>query len=290
MNRTSAFLVALVLTVTGAMNSYGQNRTVGARSFVLDDGLGHSLTIQMPPLSTGGTLTLPGGGGNIPSIQNGASAGQTLFWQGTNKDWEASNIITNNNNGDGTNVTVTAPLILSNSLSVTGDLTKIKNVAYSWPSSQAASAGQSLTNDGSGNLSWTTSAAFAPAYLAVTSPGSLVFVSNNTPIFTVSNFAAGFSPVGGGLFSVSTTGIYKFGWSIEAQANGSTFYQFALEKNGTPQVNLEVVNGTVASGNCMLALTSGDVIGIYNVSGGPVNLTTSSPGIFPVHMAVTRVQ
>jgi hypothetical protein len=36
----------------------------------------------------------------------------------------------------------------------TGNLTKINNVAYSWPSSQAAGAGYVLINNGSGTLTW----------------------------------------------------------------------------------------------------------------------------------------
>lgn len=42
-----------------------------------------------------------------------------------------------------------------------GDLDKIKNVSYSWPSSQG-SAGTALTNDGSGNLSWSAAVSIAP--------------------------------------------------------------------------------------------------------------------------------
>jgi hypothetical protein len=35
-----------------------------------------------------------------------------------------------------------------------GDLSVIKNIAYAWPSAQASAAGQVLSNDSSGNLSW----------------------------------------------------------------------------------------------------------------------------------------
>lgn len=41
-------------------------------------------------------------------------------------------------------------------VSAAGDLTKINNVSYSFPSSQAASANYALVNDGSGNLTWNT--------------------------------------------------------------------------------------------------------------------------------------
>jgi len=39
-------------------------------------------------------------------------------------------------------------------VNTSGDLIKIKNVSYSWPSAQAALSNYVLTNDGSGNLSW----------------------------------------------------------------------------------------------------------------------------------------
>ena len=35
-----------------------------------------------------------------------------------------------------------------------GDLSVIKNIAYSWPAAQASASGQVLSNDSSGNLSW----------------------------------------------------------------------------------------------------------------------------------------
>ncbi len=42
-------------------------------------------------------------------------------------------------------------------IDTSGNLTRVNNVPYSWPASQG-SAGQMLTNDGSGNLTWTTPA------------------------------------------------------------------------------------------------------------------------------------
>lgn len=51
-----------------------------------------------------------------------------------------------------------SPLTVGNGdlfqVSSSGDLIKIRNVAYSWPSSQAGGAGYVLTNNGSGTLSW----------------------------------------------------------------------------------------------------------------------------------------
>ncbi|MFA6295705.1 MAG: LamG-like jellyroll fold domain-containing protein [Candidatus Paceibacterota bacterium] len=53
--------------------------------------------------------------------------------------------------------TPTAPLSVAEKflVDINGNLTKINNVAYSWPGSQGG-ASTVLTNDGSGNLTWTT--------------------------------------------------------------------------------------------------------------------------------------
>jgi hypothetical protein len=127
MNRRTAFLFALVFTFSGAMNSYSQNRTMGAQRFVLDDGSGHTYTIQVNGTLTGNYIynlpTPPAGNPPAGFVNVGTTAGQTLFWNGTNLDWEASSVITNNTNGNGTNVTITAPLIVSNTMSSTGATT-----------------------------------------------------------------------------------------------------------------------------------------------------------------------
>lgn len=57
-----------------------------------------------------------------------------------------------------TNLVSTGAVSLSSgslTISANGDLTKIHNVAYVWPSSQAAGNNYIIANDGSGNLSWT---------------------------------------------------------------------------------------------------------------------------------------
>src|SRR5262252_2430818 len=46
----------------------------------------------------------------------------------------------------------------SGNLSMAGNLAQIRSVAYTWPSAQAGAAGQVLSNNGSGVLSWTTPA------------------------------------------------------------------------------------------------------------------------------------
>jgi hypothetical protein len=68
-----------------------------------------------------------------------------------------------------------------------GDIVKIKNVSYSWPSSQAAGANYVLANDGSGNLSWLS----VPGLGGVTgtgSPGQAAFWTGTSSISGDNNF------------------------------------------------------------------------------------------------------
>ncbi|KPJ85730.1 hypothetical protein AMJ57_01940, partial [Parcubacteria bacterium SG8_24] len=43
-----------------------------------------------------------------------------------------------------------------------GDIIKIRNITYSWPAAQAAGSGYVLSNDGSGNLSWSAAGSGSP--------------------------------------------------------------------------------------------------------------------------------
>ncbi len=57
-----------------------------------------------------------------------------------------------------------------------GNLIRVRNVAYSWPSSQGSS-GQVLSNDGSGNLSWATVSSGGGGW---TDGGQYIALTNNT--------------------------------------------------------------------------------------------------------------
>ncbi len=175
MNRilSAVFVAAFFFAALGT--SQAQNRTLGARSIVLDDGAGHTFTIQTPTPMLGNViykLAIPPAG-NPPAgfVNLGTLGGQTLYWNSTNGDWEASNVITNNTNGNGTNVSITAPLMISSPTATATQLllqapsagnttafqaqTQGANITYTLPASQAGVAGQVLTNNGSGMLSWT---------------------------------------------------------------------------------------------------------------------------------------
>jgi len=146
-----------------------------------------------------------------------------------------------------------------------------------------------LSNDGSGNLFWAATSGFTPAFISSSASSNLLVISNGSSV-NMNAFLSGFTADGGGLFTANTTGYYKIDWSIEANTNATLLNKFALEQNGVPQVNFDVINATTVSGTSILALTAGDIIGIYNVSGGTVTLEGSTNAILPAHMTVTRIQ
>jgi predicted regulator of Ras-like GTPase activity (Roadblock/LC7/MglB family) len=138
MRRFLSLIAAVGVTLAVAGGVQAQNRNFGARTFTMDDGTGRTYTLQTPG-SPGG---MPGVGnffysmpvpppGNPPAgfVNVGTLAGQTLFWNGTNMAWEASSIITNNTNGNGTNVTITAPIAATSTLGVTG-LSVLQNTTW----------------------------------------------------------------------------------------------------------------------------------------------------------------
>ena len=139
-HRNLLAIAALVIaTLFTGQSSFAQNRNIGAQTFTMDDGAGHFFTMQAPAGLTNPNLnyqfpTPPAG--NPPSgFVNIGTAGQTLFWNATagHNAWEASSVITNNTNGNGTNVTITAPLIGAGASFTTlgaSGLTTLSNTLY----------------------------------------------------------------------------------------------------------------------------------------------------------------
>jgi hypothetical protein len=114
MKRFLGLIAAAGISLLVAGSLQAQNRTFGAQSFIMDDGMSHFFTMSAPAGMTGPVtfqFPLPPAGATPGFVRVGTSAGQTLYWNGINLDWEPSSIITNNTNGNGTNVTITAPLI-----------------------------------------------------------------------------------------------------------------------------------------------------------------------------------
>jgi hypothetical protein len=88
--------IAAVATITLlGSTSHAQNRSVGTNKLVLDDGLGHTITLQIPTPSVTGTLTLPSATSTLANTAAGTVAGQTLRWNNATSQWEISPSITN---------------------------------------------------------------------------------------------------------------------------------------------------------------------------------------------------
>src|SRR5690348_3191207 len=89
--------LTLLLTVCLCMSASAafSQRSVSARTVVLDDGFGNTLTLMTPsPMAGSGTFTLtPGSTG----VQSGTLDGQTLRWNNTTTAWEASGALLNLN-------------------------------------------------------------------------------------------------------------------------------------------------------------------------------------------------
>jgi hypothetical protein len=129
----------------GVGTSSPQNTfSVGLSSqFQVDNSGNVSITssgsVTVASLATGQLL--------FPSSTGRVSQSNSLFWDNTNSRL-----------GIGTSTPANTFSVGSSSqfqINSSGDIVKIKNVAYSFPSNQA-SANQVLTNDGAGNLSWAT--------------------------------------------------------------------------------------------------------------------------------------
>jgi hypothetical protein len=131
-----------------------------------------------------------------------------------------------------TNNTEALRIVSSGSVNILGNLSEINAVNYSWPSSQASTGGQVLTNDGSGNLSWTTPSGGTSGwaltgnagttsgtnFIGTTDAQDLVFKVSNTEqarFYVNGNIAMG----GAVLSSYNSFNTFAFGYGAGAGVN-----------------------------------------------------------------------
>jgi hypothetical protein len=88
-------LAAIAALCCICSTSNAQNRTIGANKVVLDDGSGHTVTLQTQTPAVTGILTLPSGSANIANMANGTVTGQTTRWNAATSQWEVSPSLTN---------------------------------------------------------------------------------------------------------------------------------------------------------------------------------------------------
>jgi hypothetical protein len=133
-------LALFVLTFCISSTSFAQSRAIGGNKLVLDDGLGHTVTLQTASPATTGVLTLPSGGANIANTANGTVTGQMTRWNNTTLQWEVSPSVTNvgstlsnagaiNATGGSGNITASGTLSASGNVSSTsGNVTASGNL------------------------------------------------------------------------------------------------------------------------------------------------------------------
>src|SRR6185312_7568222 len=109
MNKKLSLVLAAMLCIT--YSNANAQRSVGARTVMLDDGVNHTLTLQTPtPMAGNSTFTFTPGGTGVAS---GTIDGQTLRWNNGTSLWETSGSLLNLN-------TATQGLQIQNSQTVTG--------------------------------------------------------------------------------------------------------------------------------------------------------------------------
>ena len=132
--RNPLAIVALAIVLLfSAHSSFAQNRNFGARTFSMDDGLGHIFTMIAPTGMLGNInyqFPLPPTGSTPGFVNAGTAGGQTLFWNTApgplQNSWVASNVITNNVNGNNSNVAITSALSVTGATTLSG-ATQINN-------------------------------------------------------------------------------------------------------------------------------------------------------------------
>jgi hypothetical protein len=242
---------SILLLLTGGVQA--QNRNLGARTFTMDDGAGHTYTMQTPgsPGAMAGSVTYtlplpPTGAGPAGYVNVGTVAGQTLFWNGTTLAWEASSVITNNTNGNGTNVTITAPLIgagagfttlASSGATTLGTAAGLTNSFGSGGTATNSFGSSASNNNFGGNANQNH---FGGGSSQNIFSGSIESINGSTYINT--NAGLGFTQIGNASNSVDIT---STGWSVTA-AGTLTATSLVGPLTGHASSDLALAGGTMS--------------------------------------------
>ena len=250
-------LLAAAILVLAATSANAQNRNVGARTFTMDDGAGHTFTMQAPAGMTGNVtynMPLPPAG-NPPAgfVNVGNAGGQTLYWNSVNSDWEASNIISNLVNGNGSSVNITAPIfsVLGSSFSGNG----VGNVLT--VSNAGAGDGLTVSNTGTGKALNATGPVAVNGTLNTTSSATVATANGTSNTF--GNGTGASNHIGDGSNAQNFIGTLG-GGTTNTIGSAATFNTFGL--NG----------GTNSLGNANSGFTSNTTIGSAG-AGSTTNVT-----------------
>lgn len=133
-----------------------------------------------------------------------------------------------------------------------GDIVRIKNVNYVWPSSHAAGVAWQLTDDGSGNLSWASPASAASASLPVSRTIFVDYVNGTT-------LALGALP-------------QRFDKPFNTKAEAITA-ALTLTPTATNRVMINVACGLSSEGIVFTQITNGVD---FNLNGGSINVSSGA--------------
>lgn len=184
------------------------SNSVAQHALQLDDGAGHYSVLQAS--ASGGAYLLPNGGG---TLLTSASLATSAWVLGGNVGVGAANkmgtldntdvLFVSGSGGPNTRMQISSTGLVSIGgssqfqVSNTGNLTKINNVATSFPSSQGA-ANSVLSNDGAGNLSWIAAGSAQAVNSTYTGGSAISAHTDNLSLSTTATY-----------FRMSSTGNYN---------------------------------------------------------------------------------
>ncbi|NLG06644.1 MAG: site-specific integrase, partial [Candidatus Pacebacteria bacterium] len=283
-----------LLDVAGDINTTGTYRMLGldyGQYFI--DSAGTNGQVWKSDGSGRGYWGVDDTGTALPT---GTLAGQTIYWNGSS--WTYSSNLFNNNTNVG--IGTTNPLALlsvGNSsqfrVDSSGNLTRINNVAYSWPSSQGA-ASTALVNDGSGNLSWTSAASLGTNYwdlenqgLSPTNTSLNLYVGGDSTASAkfIADGATGDAKTTGNLFVGENNFSYGNN-SILGGNNVRTFgnYSIAIGQNNSGYGNASAVIGINSEARGTASVAMGDNVRALENYSIAMGANTTASGIYSTAM------
>ncbi len=237
-----------VTSVVATTNQVAVSAATGAVTLSLPQNIHTAATPTFGSMNLTGTLTMS----NVA----------TDFTTGTNEDLI---IAPSGNVGIGTTNPTSLLSVGSSSqfqVDASGNIVKLNNVTYSFPSSQAAGANYMLSNDGAGTLSWVAGAA-PTAWSSLTDPSTNLALSmgSNTTTFTYGS-------------TTGSSNLFTFTDSSGNTGNGYLVNLTTASSSNVKPFHVGTGNGSIATDS--ITVTSAGAVGIGTTS--PTGLLSVGSG------------